>query len=320
MDDEQSLLNETEPQEETAAQAFARLDRRIAMLTRVVENMAAERMSIEVPDYSATLEQMNTRLAALVKGMAVIADKPAMTITPEGLAARMNAAAEQSRASDWATLRETRETHQELARIIHSLVGVLRGADEQRKRLLWAAGGGLAAGCLLCSALPGVIVRALPMSWHVPERVAAHIIGEPTLWDAGARMMGAGDPASWAMIIQAIRARNDNQDAISACEKAAAKGIKSVRCIITIGNPLHHAVGRSGKSSSWKVESDPVGGRDDSKRYESLSAVRQRRAVYTPHILSVSQSRSQHLRTRVFPVTALLSPGDATTHTIAQIV
>lgn len=220
MDDEQSLLNEPDPQEETAAQAFARLDRRIAMMTRVVENMAAERMSIEVPDYSATLEQMNTRLAALAKGMAVIANKPAMTMTPEGLAARMNAAAEQSRAADRVTLREAREAHQEAARIIHSLVGVLRGASEQRKRLLWATGGGLAAGCLLWSILPGVVLRALPTSWHMPESMAAHIIGEPTLWDAGARMMRTGDPASWAMITTAVRVRHDNRETIATCKKA----------------------------------------------------------------------------------------------------
>ena len=237
MDDEQSLLNEPEPQEETAAQAFARLDRRIAMMTRVVENMAAERMNIEVPDYSATLGQMNTRLAALAKGMAVIADKPAMTMTPEGLAARMNAAAEQSRATDRATLREARETHRELARIIHSLVGVLSGADEQRKRLLWAAGSGLAAGCLLWSILPGVVLRALPTSWHMPESMAAHIIGAPSLWDAGSRMMRAGDSHSWAAIIITARMREDNRDVISACERAAAKAKEPVHCIITIRNP-----------------------------------------------------------------------------------
>ena len=214
MDDEQSLLNEPEPQEETAVQAFARLDRRIAMMTRVVESMAVERMNIEVPDYSATLEQMNTRLVALTKGMAVIADKPAMTMTPEGLAAR--------------------ETHQALARIIHSLVGVLRGADEQRKRLLWAAEGGLAAGCLLWSILPGVVLRALPTSWHMPESMAAHVIGEPSLWDAGARMMRAADPDLWASINIATRMRHDNYDTIAACERTAVRARGPVRCVIRV--------------------------------------------------------------------------------------
>jgi hypothetical protein len=237
MDDEQSLLNEPEPREETAAQAFARLDRRIAMMTRVVENMAAERMSIEVPDYSATLEQMNTRLAALAKGMAVVADKPAMTMTPEGLAARMNAAAEQSRAADRVTLREAREAHQELARIIHSLVGVLRGADEQRKRLLWAAGSGLAAGCLLWSILPGVVVRALPMSWHMPESMAAHIIGEPSLWDAGVRLMRADSPEAWQFVTDAVDSWRDNRQTIADCQKAAMKARRSVECAIRLREP-----------------------------------------------------------------------------------
>ena len=103
MNDEQSLLNE--PEEETAAHAFARLDGRIAMMARAVEHLAAERASIDIPDYSATLGQMNTRLAAIAQGLASIAEKPAMQLTPEGLAARINAAAETSRATDKATLR-----------------------------------------------------------------------------------------------------------------------------------------------------------------------------------------------------------------------
>ncbi|WP_336970793.1 DUF6118 family protein [Sphingobium aromaticiconvertens] len=233
MDDEQSLLNE--PEEESAAQAFARLDGRIAMMARAVEHLAAERASIDIPDYSATLGQMNTRLAAVVQGLAGIAGKPAMQLTPEVLAARMDAASQTSRATDRATLREAREAHQEAARIIHSLVRVISGAGEQRRHLTWAASGGLMAGCLLWAILPGVILRALPTSWHMPENMAAHIIGEPTLWDAGVRLMRAGDPDAWQAIIDAAKMRHDNREVISVCEQTAAKANQPVRCTIKVG-------------------------------------------------------------------------------------
>jgi len=177
MSDERSLLNEPEPVAETAAQAFARLDGRIAVMSRAVEHLAAERASIDIPDYSATLGQMNTQLAVIGQGLAGIAKKPAMMLTPEGMATRMDAAAEQSRRTDSATLREAREGHREAARIIRDLVGALREKQEQRMRLLWTACGGLFAGCLLWSFLPGVVARTLPEGLHLPERMAqAHLI------------------------------------------------------------------------------------------------------------------------------------------------
>jgi hypothetical protein len=233
MDDEQSLLNEPEPQEESAAQAFARLDGRVAMMARAVEHLAAERASIDIPDYSTTLGQMNTRLAAIAQGLASIVEKPAMQLTPEGLAARMDAAAEKSRATDRATLREAREGHQEAARTIRDLAGAVRGKHEQHKRLLLTAGGGVLAGCLLWSFLPGLVARTLPAGWHMPERIAQHLVGEPTLWEAGTRIMRADSPTAW-QAIDAAELRRDNREAIDACEQAAIKAERSVGCTISI--------------------------------------------------------------------------------------
>ncbi|MGY4396445.1 hypothetical protein ACVWZA_001625 [Sphingomonas sp. UYAg733] len=235
MPDEQSLLNAPEPESETAAQAFARLDGRIALMSRAVEHLAAERASIDIPDYSATLGQMNIRLAAIAQGLAGIAEKPAMLLTPEGLAMRMDAAAEKSRRTDSATLREAREDHQEAARIIRDLVGVLRDKHEQLKHLLWAAGGGVLAGCLLWSFLPGVVARTLPQRWHMPERLARHMVGEPTLWEAGTRIMRADSPTAWQAIADAAEMRRDNRETIDTCEQAASKAKRPVRCTITLG-------------------------------------------------------------------------------------
>lgn len=234
MDDEQSPLNDPDAEVESAAQAFARLDGRIALMSRAVEHLAAERANIDIPDYNATLGQMNTRLAAIAQGLAGIAEKPAMLLTPEGLATRMDAAAEKSRSADKATLSEAREAHQEAAKMIHGMVGVVRGRREQRKHLLWAIGGGLLGGCLLWSFLPGMTARMLPEGWHVSERMAQHIVGEPTLWEAGTRIMRADSPEAWQAIANAAEMRRDNRAAIDACERAARKVRQPVRCTIRI--------------------------------------------------------------------------------------
>ncbi|MFA5966672.1 MAG: DUF6118 family protein [Sphingomonas sp.] len=235
MPDEQSLLNESEAPPETAAQAFARLDGRIALMSRAVEHLAAERASIDIPDYSDTLGQMNARLAAIAQELEGIAEKPAMLLTPEDLATRMDAAAAQSRRADSATLREAREAHQDAARIIRDLVGAVRNQRDERERLLWTAGGSLLAGCLLWSFLPGVLARTLPESWHLPERLARHMVGEPTLWEAGVRIMRADSPAAWQAIADASELRRDNREAIDACEQAAKTARRAVRCTIMLG-------------------------------------------------------------------------------------
>lgn len=232
--DERSPLNEPESQQETATQAFVRLDGRIAMMSRAVEHLAAERASIDIPDYSATLGQMNTRLAAIAQALASIAEKPAMRLTPEGLAARMDAAAEKSRSTDKAILAQAREEHREAARIIHGLVGVVRGTHQQRKHLRWAAGGGLLAGCFLWSFLPGVVARTLPEGWHMPERMARHMMGEPTLWEAGTRLMRVDSQEAWSAIVDAAELRRDNHETIDACERAASKAKQPVRCTVRI--------------------------------------------------------------------------------------
>ncbi|WP_414714585.1 DUF6118 family protein, partial [Sphingopyxis sp.] len=57
----------------------------------------------------------------------------------------------------------------------------------------------------------------------MPESMAAHIMGEPNLWEAGSRMMRAGDPGSWHSMIVAVEMWRDNRDTVAACERAATK-------------------------------------------------------------------------------------------------
>lgn len=96
-----------------------------------------------------------------------------------------------------------------------------RTAAEQRRRLFQAAGGGVLAGILLWSFLPGTVARAVPDSWHWPERMAARMVGEETPWTAGIRLMRVDDPAMWDAIVQASRIERENREIISGCVKSA---------------------------------------------------------------------------------------------------
>jgi hypothetical protein len=68
-------------------------------------------------------------------------------------------------------------------------------AVERRSEREWLIGaGGLLAGILLWSIVPGAVVRSLPASWHAPEWMAARMMGvERTA--AGRRMVEATEKA-----------------------------------------------------------------------------------------------------------------------------
>lgn len=69
-----------------------------------------------------------------------------------------------------------------------------QAADRLWRDKLWYAAGGMIAGILLWSVLPGTIARSLPASWHVPEWMAARTMGMPP-HDAGRALLRV-DPAA----------------------------------------------------------------------------------------------------------------------------
>jgi len=149
-----------------------------------------------------------------------------------GRRARVAAAAAQARRDDHIALADAQRQHIEAVHTLRAFTGDVASLNEQRRRLKWAAGGGLLAGCLLWAVLPGLVARSLPASWHLPERIAARTVREPTLWDAGIRLMRAGNPEGWQAIVDAADMRQDNRDTIAACEQQATKAKEPVRCTI----------------------------------------------------------------------------------------
>lgn len=240
MNDNDRLVDETDP----ATEAFSRLEREMALMRRAVEHLAAEKADITIPDYTTTLGEISQRLGAAHQTLDVIAAKPAMELMPESLAQRIDQAAQQARQTDRNELRGACNRYDHASRELHGLVATVRAVNEQRRRLYLAAGGGLLMGCLVWTILPGAILRALPDSWRGPEMMAAHIVGEPSMWEAGMRIMQAGNPEGWQGLVQAAEMARDNLESIRACKQAAVDVKKSVRCTIMIES---HPDQRSGE-------------------------------------------------------------------------
>lgn len=178
MDDEQSLLNESapEPQPNAAAEAFAhlservavmeeRLEGRMAVVARALEHIAIEKQSLEFPDYGPTLAKMNGYLATLAGYTQKIMDAPAMQLTPESMAERIDVAADAARATDKATIKKSLELHHQAHADQMRAIGTVRTKREQRWQMFYCGSGAALAVSLLWLIYPGWAASIGPQSW-----------------------------------------------------------------------------------------------------------------------------------------------------------
>lgn len=204
-----------------AAEAFARLEGEIAMMRRAVQQLAAEKAAIDIPDYSSTLGEIAQHLEAVTETLDTLVSKPAMELTPETMAQRLDRVAWQARQTDQKLISAAGRRYDDAIRELRGIVASARHAADQRDYLIWAASGGVLAGCLLWASLPGPLARALPESWHMPEKIAARVLRQPSIWEGGVRLMRVGSPKAWRAISAAAQMRRDNKDKLAACEKRA---------------------------------------------------------------------------------------------------
>ncbi|WP_058734451.1 hypothetical protein [Sphingomonas sanguinis] len=168
----------TQPTDESTGQtalAFEDLRVEISLLRRAVEGLTAARE--HMPDYTPTLGSMMTQLKTTQEALHRIERSPAVALTPVDLTKQIVQAAANARAEDARKLDEARDT---IARSIGRIDGIVeRGQSvEGQSRLLRRSCVATAlATMLLWSILPGAIARSLPASWHVPEWMAARIVG-----------------------------------------------------------------------------------------------------------------------------------------------
>ncbi|MES3045296.1 DUF6118 family protein [Sphingomonas faeni] len=234
------------------AEAFDRLraviegqDRELALLRRAVEGLAAERAHIDVPDYTETLgaiqQGMNTATARINAIGQILAQAPALAMTPEQMAQRIAAAGSAARCDDQAVLAKAGEDKARVIAELRAIAGAAWTKADQKNRQLWFGLAGAAIGIVACTILPGLIAREVaPASWQWPERMAARMLDLPR-WEAGQRLMQTASPTAFSAIVGADRIVTANRETIEGCSKAAARKREMVRCTIRIAasQPLH---------------------------------------------------------------------------------
>ena len=227
---EMEAAEESDP----ATEAFARLEGEMAMVRHTLQNIARERADIVIPDYTATLGQMADQLAQVSKTLGTIGNKPAIELTPEDIAVQIKRASLDMLRDSSDLFRHGRKDLDHATGRLAAIVGRVRTEAEQKGQTWRFAGLGLVAGILLWSILPGLIARTMPESWHWPERMARKAVGEPTIVEAGIRLIRSQNPVAWEELAGAQRLLTENREALGRCIEKARKVERSVSCEIQI--------------------------------------------------------------------------------------
>ena len=212
--------------EDAAAEAFDTLRAEVTQLRAGVEGLSAAIKDQASSDYAPTL-------GAIAKSLSAIEAHPALQIAPETFAYRLREATELS----------TQQGRRELGSAVQRVVTA--GADLERLAMGWRTGReqirqvaimtamGAVAGIVVWVCFSGPIARALPASWHVPERMAAATL-RLNRWEAGARLMRSVDPVSWDGLVVSSTLWRDNAATLDVCRRVAAKTLKAERCTVSV--------------------------------------------------------------------------------------
>ncbi len=181
-----------------AAHAFGELRAEVSLLRRAVERLTDERTS--QPDYTPSLEAISKRLEDVCVWAHRVSEKPALRLTPASLGQEITTAAASSRAQDQQQLAKAAAAMDAAGNRIDAIISRSRSVSEQNRELTRNRIAFAVVGMVLFAILPGAIARSLPVSWAVPERIAARMLGTD-MWHAGESMMAKADPDRWREIV-----------------------------------------------------------------------------------------------------------------------
>lgn len=215
-------------EQDDAARAFADLAAEVRVMRRAMEALEAKKPT----DYAPTLAEFAQKLEKLTLATVTMAERPAMRLTPDAYAAQIGRAADDAARPAAAELQRV----QTLTGTLERALGAVRTREDQHRQMLRTGGGALAIGALLCVLLLPPIARALPTSWHVPEKLAAGVVGE-NRWTAGQRMMTSYAPGAWENIARGAELIVGNQKALDACRKDVERTERAQRCSVQV-SPL----------------------------------------------------------------------------------
>ncbi len=210
-----------EPQD-AAAEAFDALRAEVAQLRAVLEGLPTT-----APDYSPTL-------AAVAQSLAAMEAHPALRLTPQDFASQMRHASEAAQQQGRRELANAVQRVDAAGADLERLAERQRTGREQVHQVAIMTAVGAVAGVIVWVCFSGPIARTLPVSWHVPERMAAATL-RLDRWGAGGQIMRSVDPASWNELAAGAALERANRAKLAACRAAVARSGRAQTCLIAVG-------------------------------------------------------------------------------------
>lgn len=136
-----------------AAMAFDTLRCEVTTLRLAVQQLAAAPTQIEIPDYTDTLTEIRGAMQALANHYRKLSGAPALSVTPDQLAAQIDAACEDARKAERQSLQSAESSFVNITRQLTGFVESARTADKQNK---WMLGFGE-----LCFVSGGIVAWAI---------------------------------------------------------------------------------------------------------------------------------------------------------------
>lgn len=147
-----------------AAMAFDTLRLEVTTLRLAVQQLAAAPTTIDIPDYTETLSEIRGATQSLADHYRKLRDAPAMMVTPDKLAAQINAASAAARKAERQSLQTAENSFVEITRELTGFVESARTANRQNQWVL----GAFLLGIATCAAFVMIATR-----WDSTERPGA---------------------------------------------------------------------------------------------------------------------------------------------------
>lgn len=138
-----------------AAMAFDTLRCEVTTLRLAVQQLAAAPTTIDIPDYTETLTEIRVATQALAGHYRKLREAPALMVTPDQLAAQINAASVEARNGERQSLQSAENSFVAITRELNGFVESARTADRQNKWLL----GAFLLGIATCAAFVMLVTR-----------------------------------------------------------------------------------------------------------------------------------------------------------------
>lgn len=177
---------------------------------------------------------MADQLAKVSKTLSTIGSKPAIELTPQDIAVQIKRASHDMLRDSSDLFRQGRKDFDSATAQLSAMMGRVRAEDEQKRQTWRFAAMGLAAGILLWSILPGTVARAVPESWNWPERMARKAVGEPSIVEAGIRLIRSQNLGAWEELAEAQGILSANREALELCKERVRNSKSSIRCTVVL--------------------------------------------------------------------------------------